>query len=136
MESLGVTYIRLPVSDHQRPSDEIVDQFLAFVLGMPKEYWFHFHCKAGRGRTTTFMVLYDIIKNGREVSLEEILARQEKMGGCDLTDTEKERGANERIFFARERLKMVEDFYLYCLDVPDFSISWSEWVQNRLAFES
>ena len=41
-----------------------------------KTLGYHFHCKEGIGRTTTFMIMYDIMKNYKEVSLNDIIKRQ------------------------------------------------------------
>jgi hypothetical protein len=43
---------------------------------LPENAWAHFHCEAGLGRTTTFMVLYDMLRNANRVSLEDIVQRQ------------------------------------------------------------
>lgn len=41
--------------------------------------WFHFHCGGGKGRTGTFMMLYDRMKNP-EVSDKDIMYRHAQMG--------------------------------------------------------
>jgi hypothetical protein len=132
VEGFGCQYIRLPVTDLNRPSNDMVDQFIDYVITLPEDNWVHFHCKAGKGRTTTFMTLLDIMRNGQYVEFQDILARQKLIGGSDLSsiekpDLEKSRAANERFEF-------VKDFYLYRLQVPDFSISWSDWVVQQQIF--
>lgn len=131
VESVGCQYIRMPVTDLNRPSNEVVDQFISYVRNLPENQWVHFHCKAGKGRTTTFMTLLDIMRNGQRVEFHDILARQKCIGGSDLSvvqkpDLEKSRAAQERFDF-------VKKFYLYCRQVPDFSVSWSEWVDRQQA---
>ena len=59
----GASYVRLTVSDHARPLDEEVDRFLLAVRALPAGGWVHFHCRAGKGRTTTFIALYDMLRN-------------------------------------------------------------------------
>src|SRR5262249_1063790 len=76
VEGLGSRYVRLPVTDHNRPSNQIIDEFVKLIRSLPQDQWIHFHCRAGKGRTTTFLTLLDIMKNAREVSLDDILARQ------------------------------------------------------------
>lgn len=132
IEEAGATYIRLPVTDHHPPSDEIVDQFVELVARAPSHQWNHFHCRAGKGRTTTFLVLLDMIKNARHVSFEEILERHKKMGGSDLyeagnapTKTPEQREANHK------RLSFIKTFYLYCNEVPDFHLKWSTWKKQK-----
>ncbi len=130
VESLGSTYIRLPVTDHNRPSDEILDQFIELVNKIPADQWLHFHCKGGKGRTTTFLTLLDIIKNANQVSLEDILARQQVIGGVDLVaGLDYKTGEKKRA--AEERLELIKRFYAYCCQVPNFAISWSTWLEQQ-----
>ena len=57
-----------------------VDRFILAVRELSENSWAHFHCEAGRGRTTTFMVLYDMLRNATRVSLEDIVRRQSILG--------------------------------------------------------
>ena len=75
-ESNNISYLRIPVTDGNLPNDDMVDYFIKFVKNQPENTWLHFHCKAGAGRTTTFMIMYDIIKNGNDVRLHDIIGRQ------------------------------------------------------------
>jgi protein-tyrosine phosphatase len=129
IESLGKIYIRFPVQDHCRPSDQIVDQFIDFIRHLPPENWIHFHCRAGRGRTTTFLTLYDMMLNAEKVSLEIILARHKLLGGTDLLKIAEP--DSYKHYLSMERLEFVKKFYQYCQDVPDFHLTWSEWVSNQ-----
>lgn len=63
----------------------------------------HFHCKAGIGRTTTFMIMYDIIKNYQHISLNDIIKRQVVLSKMD----EK----NSQDFYTGEHFKFLEKFY-------------------------
>ena len=87
LRRLGLGTFRIAVRDHSRPSDADVDRFIVFVRGLPRDMWLHFHCHAGDGRTTTFLLLYDMLRNGRDLSLEELAARQRLLGGVDLLHT-------------------------------------------------
>ncbi len=129
VEELGSTYIRLPVTDHNRPSNEVIDQFIEFVKTLPNDQWLHFHCRAGKGRTTTFLTLFDMMKNAQQVHLEDILARQAYIGGANLTDFNTKFGERKRA--AEERLEFVKRFYAYCREVPDFQINWSTWIEKQ-----
>lgn len=63
MSRLQLNYIRIPVQDRHGPDDDTVNAFVTFVKTLPEDVWLHFHCLAGEGRTTTFMVIYDILRN-------------------------------------------------------------------------
>src|SRR6266404_7952880 len=73
-------YVRVTVTDHCRPLDNEVDGFILAVRALPENGWAHFHCEAGRGRTTTFMVLYDMLRNAARVPMEDIVRRQQLLG--------------------------------------------------------
>lgn len=108
-ESVGVSYLRLPVPDHMKPDDATV---AAFVRELESERrkgtWLHFHCHAGKGRTTTFLTLDEILaRAGAEgVTLDSILYHQHEAGGADLRsisapDSYKHAAAIERLDFLR-----------------------------------
>jgi inositol hexakisphosphate len=129
--ALGAGYLRLPSTDHVRPRDNEVDQFVAFHIALPKPTWLHFHCRGGDGRTTTFLAMHDIIHNYPQVSLTDILRRQYWLGGINLASA----GATTsfKYPFAVERAKFIEDFATYVLENrPDFNVTWSAWVTSRI----
>ena len=76
------------------------------------------HCPAGRGRTTTFLAMYDMMRNAVNVSFDDILARQAMIGGKDLT--EPFAIGDWRYEHHFERLQFLMDFYNYCLENPNF----------------
>jgi len=80
----GLGYARFAVTDHRPPDEKEAARFVAFFNSQPRNTWFHFHCHGGVGRTTTFMLLSDILRNGRELSLKDLVLRQFLLGGVDL----------------------------------------------------
>lgn len=123
----GISYLRLPVTNNERLSDDIVDSFVNFVKSQPKDSWMHFHCMEGVGRTTTFMVMYDSMKNAKKVSLNDIMTRQVLLGGKNLinVDGDAQSEAGKRSAF----LKM---FYKYCHENNDnYNTSWSRWIKTQ-----
>lgn len=82
----GVEYVRLPVTDHLVPDEATVAQFLGLAERLEKEGAFvHFHCKAGRGRTTTFMALWEMFRARHgDVDATATAERQRTLGGIDL----------------------------------------------------
>lgn len=126
VESYGLSYRRIPVTDHFRPSDKAVDQLVDLMRNIPQDMWVHFHCKGGSGRTSTALVMFDIIKHHSKESFDSILKRQKTLGGKDLTLLDPSSFKYEA---AKERLEFIKKFYEYCQEVPDFSIAWSNWVK-------
>lgn len=126
-------YLRLPSTDHCRPRDSEVDEFVAFEAALESNTWLHFHCRAGDGRTTTFLAMHDIIHNAPGDSLCAILTRQgpkpSGIGGVDLTQA----STNQDVFdypFSVERVAFMQNFYAYvCKAKPGgFKLVWSDWV--------
>lgn len=122
-------YLRIPVTDHIRPSDQDVDEFITFVKSLPKDsVWLHFHCVAGEGRTTTFLVMYDMMRNATKVKLQDIFLRQHLLGGINfLNETTNDWRKN----YIEERKLFLRQFYVYCQQNPHFQKSWSSWVSEQ-----
>jgi Inositol hexakisphosphate len=120
---LGVDYFRIPVSDHCRPTDGMVDRFVTFVRGLEANAWLHFHCHGGDGRTTTFMTLYDMIRNARNLPFQDIAARQSVIGEYDLF-----KGSSETY---KLRTEFITAFYAYVREGGYESTSWTEWVKTH-----
>jgi predicted protein tyrosine phosphatase len=120
---LGIDYIRIPVSDHCRPTDDMVDRFVTFVHGLPANAWLHFHCHGGDGRTTTFMALYDMIRNAQNVSLDDTVARQSLIGQYHLFSGKSE--------VETLRAAFITAFYSYVKEGGYATMSWTEWVKTH-----
>lgn len=80
----NVNYLRIPVKDHHHPSDLEVNRFVSYVRDLPENSWVHFHCFAGIGRTSLFLIMYDAMKNAKIDSLETIVQRQMALGSINL----------------------------------------------------
>src|SRR6266404_6504776 len=108
----GTGYVRIAVTDHARPLDQEVDRFVLAVRALPENAWTHFHCEAGLGRTTTFMVLYDMLRNASRVSLEDIVHRQKILShGYDVLQPDEP--GNWKAPYAAERAEFIRAFYDY-----------------------
>jgi hypothetical protein len=71
--------------------------------------------------------MYDMMRNARKVSLDDILKRQWLLGGVDLR-VEPPRD-DWRHAGAVARKQFLEKFYQYCKANSDgFKQSWSEWL--------
>jgi hypothetical protein len=125
VHDLGLGYLRLYVTDHLRPTDAEVDRFVQFVDEMPEDMWLHFHCRAGKGRTTTFLCMYDMLANADQVSFDDILARQAALPpNYHLLDT---RPRSPRHVYYQQRADFLREFYKYARARKPAQ-SWSEWV--------
>lgn len=109
VKKFGFEYKRFAVRDHASPDHNQVLEFEKFIKNLPLDKKIYIHCAAGRGRTTTFLTLYDIMNNGDKMSLEEILIRQAKVGGVRLDEISEDEKWRENL--AQERLKMIREFY-------------------------
>ena len=127
-EKVGFTYERFAAADMQFPAPEVVDDFIIFVATLPENAWLHFHCQAGHGRTTTFLVMYDILKNP-ELPLEEICKRQYLLGGSNLLL--EPQGNDWYSQMSRDRAKKIRLFYKWVQGTrtEQIGLQWSEYVQ-------
>jgi len=125
----GASYVRLTITDHARPLNEEVDRFILAVRALPENAWAHFHCEAGLGRTTTFMVLYDMLRNANRVSLEDIITRQ-KILGNNYDVLQPAEPANWKASHMADRAAFVRAFYDYARANPNGRPQlWSEWLK-------
>lgn len=124
VHDLGLGYLRLYVTDHLRPTDAEVDRFVHFVDEMPEDMWLHFHCRAGKGRTTTFLAMLDMLENAEQVSFNDILARQAALPpNYHLLDT---RPRSPRHVYYQQRADFLREFYKFARDRKPAQ-TWSEW---------
>lgn len=123
----GFQYIRLTVSDHMAPSDADTDTFVSLVKNTSSDTWLHLHCRGGEGRTTTFMAMYDMLKNADKVSFDEILKRQAALPPYyDLYKVNR-RDPSLTVYY-QQRLQFLKDFYQYAhAALQGYQGNWSDW---------
>lgn len=130
----GFDYERLAVLDHSHPSDQAVDDFIHLLQKNPNA-WIHVHCHVGKGRTTTFMALYDMYHNAKQISFDEILKRQHAIDGENLKkclDSPKKDSKRQKL--AQDRYDFLRNFYSYCVKADLQQVSWSVWHKQNLNY--
>ena len=112
-------YKRFAVKDNSAPTPDIVDEFVEFIKNKPDDIHLHFHCAAGKGRTTSCMVMYQAMKNNSNLTLEQLLSYQYNIGGVNLHDN-------------NIQYNFLEDFCNYVQKNKDsnYSISYSQWIKE------
>lgn len=127
VENAGASYHRINVTDHLRPSRPAVDSFIQAVRDLPQDSAVHFHCCGGRGRTTTFMAMYDMLYNAKDVPFEDIINRQEKFN-IDYNLTPEKIVNPEKAKVQTERSEYLQEFHNYAKHNPKGKPQlWSEW---------
>ncbi len=131
-KQLGIQYVRFAISDHYRPSDQVVDQIVSFAekyLKPKTDYIVHVHCRGGSGRTTTIKVLWDMILNGKDVSKEDVFVRQVALGGKDLRIIKQKDPIQDKA--ALERREFIDRFYEYVRASDGLGVQpWSSWIKK------
>ena len=131
VKQAGVNYFRITATDHIWPSPENIDRFIAFVRTLPSNAWLHFHCQAGEGRTTAYMVMYDMMRNPG-VSAKDVVYRQYLLGGqyAMFSGSGKNNWKND---YYAEKARMIPQFYQYVQEnaVNGFQRSWSQWLKAK-----
>lgn len=125
-----LAYQRFYVTDRHRPTDATVDQFIQFENHIPAGTTLYFHCRAGQGRTTTFMAMDDMMHNAKQVSLNDIVQREYLLGGINLLKNKANSKKTESL--SAQRSMFIEHFYDYCRANNDnYQTSWQTWLQNH-----
>lgn len=116
----NLDYFRITVTDGERPTDDMVDRFMSFINKLPEDQWLHFHCKAGIGRTTTFMAMFDMTRNSKKVSFDDIINRQQDLAQLEKSLLDK----NDK------RTEFLNNFYKYTKENTDnFKSTWSDYIK-------
>ena len=116
-------YVRIFATDEELPSNPAIDSFIKNIKEIKDERWLHFHCKEGIGRTTTFMIFYDMMKNYKTVSAEDIINRQIALADFDSNDIQ--------LLTSERRINLYNTFYNYCKKYGDeFKVSFSQYANS------
>lgn len=117
------TYHRIPITDHGFPSDEQIDKLTTFFDHQQTDKsWIHFHCAGGKGRTSSAIALFTILRWKDTLSLKDIFSRLETKGNRKMLPKPK---PGKKI---KERDNPIfwQNFYDFaCQRNP--GQTWSEW---------
>ncbi|MBA3238636.1 MAG: hypothetical protein H0T62_09875 [Parachlamydiaceae bacterium] len=131
VKSEGLSYVRIPMTDHMRPNDSAVDAFVVKFSQRKPDTHLHFHCWEGHGRTTTVMIMIDSMQNAGNVSFKDICKRQWWLGGegSNMSNVPKKPSYKHELF--DERFQFLSTFYQYCLENREsgFQKSWTQYLQ-------
>ncbi|RUR18712.1 hypothetical protein ELY21_07125 [Legionella sp. km535] len=128
----GIGYFRIPVPDYHPPAPEQVDEYLALLKKLPANAWLHYHCAAGKGRTTTFMVMHDIMANGTQVNLMDIINRQMRLGGINVLAPSGSISAQPwKSQSHKARADFIKLFYTYVHNGIYPNLSFTQWINNQ-----
>lgn len=115
----GLGYKRLAATDMEWPGPAVIDDFVDFYRSLPKNHgWLFFHCQAGQGHTTTFMVLYELLDHP-SVTADEAIAHQRSLGGADLSSGPRYHGLQLFAHYVKENC------------ASNFQQTWSQWLAAR-----
>lgn len=125
---MNVSYKRIPVADHTAAFPQTIDHYLTFLKARQNNEVFYVHCAGGSGRATTFMTISDIFYNYKSTSVDEIIKRQNQLGGRDLNAMPVK--DHPRFEDAKKRLKLIKDFHRY-MTKTNGVISFTQWMERE-----
>ncbi|KPW17942.1 Effector protein hopD2 [Pseudomonas cannabina pv. alisalensis] len=131
----GATYRRVAITDHNRPSPEATDELVDIMRHcLQANESLVVHCNGGRGRTTTAMIMVDMLKNARNHSAETLITRMAKLS-YDYNMTDLGSISALKRPFLEDRLKFLQAFHDYARNNPSgLSLNWTQW-RAKIALE-
>lgn len=134
VKAMGAHYY-MPLTEKVNwPTDvSYVDDFISFCENLPDDAIVYFHCSHGKGRTTTFLVMYDIFKNHkRNIPLESIVTRHYCLGRQDLFDTRYRPKGTWTVEALEARKIFITQFHKYMTSLDGYGTqSWSQWHKSQ-----
>lgn len=129
----GANYLRFYVLDHNKPDDQEVDKYVDFIKNTLKPGdWQHFHCRGGKGRSSTFIAMYDMILHAKHDTFEQIMQRQEAMGNKKFIDAPTSPEKIWKAQAAKDRYLFLQKFYNYSKDSNGYAkTSWTAWLKSH-----
>ncbi len=127
----GFTYVHMPLTTHNLAPTHTVDAFVELLRHIPEGTWLHVHCRGGNGRTTTFMIMYDMLHNADRVSFIEIIKRHAALPPhYNLFEID----MDGKLFrkYCEHRLKFFWRFYQFAKGTLEgYQGNWSDWMREH-----
>jgi hypothetical protein len=122
----NMVYHRLPSIDYSSPSYNGIINLAKFTQNdfNPKSDWIHIHCHGGKGRSTSFSMLFDMfmrLENSTlgSISFTDLLKFHTDSGGKNLSETPHESWKQE---LAVERYDVLNKIYNLLLAVDKYRL--------------
>lgn len=134
-ESMGLGYIRVPITDHHAIEGEDGDHLKIAFDSQPKGTYVLHHCRGGKGRTQTGMTTRDMMVNKaiKDLSFLDYILRHILIGGANLLSPltgipEKEWKKPQ----AYDRATELYSFYRYIQDEKDgVRTMYRDWLKQQ-----
>jgi hypothetical protein len=133
-----INYLRLPCTDHSPPPYEAILDLAYFTQNTfdPQTDWVHFHCHGGKGRSTTFSLIFDMFMrfesgNLSQTSFETLIDFHRENGGKDLAMTPIEIWKQD---LAEERYNLLGKLYYLLLKIEENGLKDIYSVALKIAF--
>lgn len=128
----GIYYAPLKDDDNWLGNPKFIEDMIQLFESIPIDAHLYAHCVHGRGRTTSYLVFYDIFRNSKKVSLKDIANRHYCLGREDVLNTELWSKGTWTQAALDARKNLVENFYAYMTDSHGYGYqSWIMWVAEK-----
>jgi protein tyrosine/serine phosphatase len=103
------SYIGFPIKDYSNPGNFELQRIINFINNLLPTQKIYVHCAKGIGRTANFLVIYDILKNSKNISFDEILDRHYSHSGVDFRTVNAESKWDKKL--ADAKLNLLKDLF-------------------------
>lgn len=135
LKGMGAHYFSpLKGNDNWLKDQHYMEDVIKFFESLPKDAILYIHCAHGKGRTTTFLVLYDIFLHRKNLTLQQIADRHYCLGREDVMDTQLWDGGSWTEEALQARKNLVERFYQYMTSQDAYPEKpWPQWNDEQAA---
>ncbi len=122
---------RFPCADHSPPSNEAITSFIYFVQNEvnPETDWIHIHCHGGKGRSTTFSIMFDIMMRMKyntlsQTSFPDMVKMHKQLGGINVAKAAMRNDWKQEL--AKQRYDVIKKFYDIALASDFDTFQWPD----------